>query len=185
MQVFSGRNLQGGVSGPSRNPLQPSLHQCLKFRPSPPPVASPSTGQEDLHLGTPSARRPGPACTSREPENREAQGNSPAGGPRGPRGRRQQPQCTLERRGRARLDIAADQASRSSPALPALLFLGREQPQRLPSPMRTASASARGRPPAPGPIHDLFQPLPARISRGVSRGMSRGSAPAVATWRIN
>ncbi|KAJ1194020.1 hypothetical protein NDU88_003315 [Pleurodeles waltl] len=46
--------------------------------------------------------------------------------------------------GEPRPEAAADQATRGSPALSSPLPLGREQPQRLPSPTRTAEASARG-----------------------------------------
>ncbi|KAJ1205586.1 hypothetical protein NDU88_001014 [Pleurodeles waltl] len=61
---------------------------------------------------------------------------------RGPGGRCQQPQYTLERGGRPRLDVAADQASRSSPALPAFSFLGRSV-LRVSPPPRAQSELAR------------------------------------------
>ncbi|KAJ1171296.1 hypothetical protein NDU88_003159 [Pleurodeles waltl] len=64
---------------------------------------------------------------------------------RGPEGRRPQPLYTPEKGGGGpRPGAAADQASRSSPALSAPLPFGREQPQCLPSPTRTVKASARG-----------------------------------------
>ncbi|KAJ1171968.1 hypothetical protein NDU88_003825 [Pleurodeles waltl] len=133
-----------------------------RAKPQPSPAVSPPGSKvqalaSSSHLTVPGPGKSPPQHALRTPLAVRAQ-HTPAGNPeigrpknapqsevrRGPGVRRPQPLCTPERGGRPRLDVAADQASRSSPALSALLLLGREQPQRLPSPTRTVIASARG-----------------------------------------
>ncbi|KAJ1174373.1 hypothetical protein NDU88_006195 [Pleurodeles waltl] len=106
------------IPGPGKSPPQRVLRTLLAGRAQHTPAGDPEIG------------RPKRAS---QPEAR-----------RGPDGRRPQQLCIPERWGGARPKAAADQASRSSPALPTPLPLGREQPQRLSSPTRTVRVSARG-----------------------------------------
>ncbi|KAJ1208303.1 hypothetical protein NDU88_003689 [Pleurodeles waltl] len=106
------------IPGPGKSPPQRILRTLLAGRAQHTPAGDPEIG------------RPKRASQS------EAR--------RGPEGRRPQQLCIPEGGGGCGQKHAADQASRSSPALPGPLPLGREQPQRLSSPTRTVRASARG-----------------------------------------